>query len=532
MDVYREGNRFCIEAQDIYASFPDTEANRKTVVVLLRWLRQGREGHPLFTHQELALILKSDNRQAASEHAEQFRACGEDFEAFIRRKRKVDEAVVEAVFSELTCDPLCSCEVLGRRVQTRLGRTDLREANIRAAFEQIPYGRLRPTLKRLLEQGQAGLAYREQALIEDLLSHFEAEDAPKAGLSMPFETPDRVLADPTSMRKLIQPGAGLDLVCAPLQWVCWCFILYYWGIPLSRLGQWMGVHKTTVWRWIIGLVVQLDDPICQQIHRRIEPGIVYVDEKWLKIKGVWHYWFVVLDAATHIPIYTYLASTRSGNVCAWIGMHLYRFKDRLKAIVTDGLSSYASLLPDLPHLLCHFHHQQGVTTWVNKHLSDSPRLDFLKTRMKRLLQTRDKRTVARRMDKLKENAQAWGIVGWVKNTQAHLEQLLPAVGSRVLPTTTNAIERFFRHFGRFYKNRNGFHCVDTAKDQLALFLIGDLFSKRAKDGTAPIETIWPEAALTPLYQIFNDPFSLMTHLESVKQSPKMADPLPGSLLVA
>ena len=190
MDVYREDNRFCIEAQGIYASFPDSEANRKTVVVLLRWLRHSREGRPLFTHQELAAILKSGNRQAASEHAEQFRACGEDFEAFIRRKRKVDEAVVEAVFSELRCDPLCSCEVLRRRVQVRLGRMDLIEANIRAAFEQIPYARLRPILKRLLEQGQAGLAYREEALIEDLLSHFEAEEAPKAGLSVPSKTPD------------------------------------------------------------------------------------------------------------------------------------------------------------------------------------------------------------------------------------------------------------------------------------------------------------------------------------------------------
>ena len=541
MDVYREDNRFCIEAQGIYASFPDSEANRKTVVVLLRWLQHNREGRPLFTHQELAAILKSGNRQAASEHAEQFRACGEDFEAFIRRKRKVDEAVVEAVFSELRCDPLCSCEVLRCRVQVRLGRMDLIEANIRAAFEQIPYARLRPILKRLLEQGQAGLAYREEALIEDLLSHFEAEEAPKAGLSVPSKTPDRMLADPTSMRKLLQPGAGLDEVCAPLQWVCWCFILYYWGIPLSRLGQWMGVHKVTVWRWTIGLVAQLYDPtclcvarrqVCQQIHRRIEPNIIYVDEKWLKIKGSWHYWFVVLDGATHIPIYTYLANTRSAPVCAWIGIHLHGFKNRLKAIVTDGLASYASLLPDLPHLLCHFHHQQGVTPWLKAHLSHSPRLDFLKTKMKRLLQTSDKRTVKRRMDKLEKNADAWGITGWVRNTKAHLEQLLPAVGSRVLPTTTNAIERFFGHFARFYKPRNGFHCVDTAKDQLALFLIGYLLSKRAKDGIAPIETIWPEAVYTPLYQIFNDPFCLGIHPDYVKQMPRMANESSSYLLQA
>ena len=46
MNVYREDNRFCIEAQGIYASFLDSEANRKTVVVLLRWLRHSREGRP------------------------------------------------------------------------------------------------------------------------------------------------------------------------------------------------------------------------------------------------------------------------------------------------------------------------------------------------------------------------------------------------------------------------------------------------------------------------------------------------------
>ena len=172
--------------------------------------------------------------------------------------------------------------------------------------------------------------------------------------------------------------------------------------------------------------------------------------------------------------------------------------------------------------------------------------------MKRLLQTSDKRTVKRRMDKLEKNADAWGITGWVRNTQAHLEQLLPAVGSRVLPTTTNAIERFFGHFARFYKPRNGFHCVDTAKDQLALFLtclrathrqVGYLLSKRAKDGIAPIETIWPEAVYTPLYQtclcgaphcrqVFNDPFCLGIHPDYVKQMPRMANESSSYLLQA
>jgi len=177
----------------------------------------------------------------------------------------------------------------------------------------------------------------------------------------------------------------------------------------------------------------------------------------------------------------------------------------------------------MPHLLCRFHHQQGVTTWLKKHLSDSPQLAFLKTQMKRVLKTRDKRTVRRRLQKLEAHAQEWGISGWVEQTQSRLSQLLPAVGSRILPRTTNTIERFFGKFNRFYKVRRGFHSKETALQQLALFTIGYLFSKRAKDGIAPIEAIWPEAAQTPLYQILNDPFGVHRRLDSVKESPKMAD---------
>jgi len=29
--------------------------------------------------------------------------------------------------------------------------------------------------------------------------------------------------------------------------------------------------------------------------------MVYVDEKWLKIRGRWQYWFVVLDVTTELP---------------------------------------------------------------------------------------------------------------------------------------------------------------------------------------------------------------------------------------
>ena len=34
----------------------------------------------------------------------------------------------------------------------------------------------------------------------------------------------------------------------------------------------------------------------------VKGTIVYTDEKWIKIKGQLHYWFVVLDHTTGLPI--------------------------------------------------------------------------------------------------------------------------------------------------------------------------------------------------------------------------------------
>ncbi len=532
MMIYREDNRFCIETQELFGSFADTPSNRKVVIAFLRCLRT-KAGRPLFTLQELAKIVESENRQAASEHAEQFRACGEDFEQFLKRQRKVDEEIVEAVFFELKDDPLSEIGVLRDRVHLRLGRCDLSEMNIRAALDQISFSRMRSILTRQFAKGQAGIAYREEALIEALLEQVaENRVGQKAGLGLSHKGQDRPLCDPTAIRKLLEPGACLEEITGCVQWVCFCMTLYFWGIPLSRLGLWMGVDKSTIFRWIGGLVNEIYAPITEHIQKHVRPSIVYVDEKWLQIRGVWYYWFVAFDHATQIPILSYLSQTRSAWTCQFIGLALKQLKGHITAIVTDGLASYVHLLPGVRHLLCHFHHQQGVTTWLKAHLDHKDQHPVLKKEMKRLLQTNDKRTVKRRLAKLSEKAQAWGITAWVEKTKTHLYALLPAIGSRVLPTTTNAIERFFRNFNRFYKVRRGFHSVASAKDQLAIFLIGYLFSKRAQDGHAPIEAIWKEAAQTPLYRLINDPFGLAKCPENVKRFPKMADILPIDLLVA
>jgi transposase-like protein len=523
ISVVKEDNRFTVEWQGYFTiSLPDTPSNRRTILVFLRTLQDSRGKH-VFTFQELSVLFNSDNRQASSQHMEDFRDCGCDFLRYLTRKRKVDCVVVEAVKQELRRDPLASLKELQERVNARLERKDLTEANMKAAMEQISYVDIRDAVLSQLASGKAH--YQESYLLSEMMESGNAIGE-RAGIHVP-ENEGMSISDPSSIRSLITPDIPTSSVKASLKWVVYCMVLYYYGVPLSALGNWLKVHKTTVLRWMIGLSIELFPIVYRWIYDKIKANIVYIDEKWLKIRGKWHYWFVVLDSDTGLPVLASLLGTRSQWACWWIGMKLKQMGKIPREVITDGLSGYRSMVEDVlgkaRHNLCHFHHQQRVTVWLKKRFQDKEQIAVRKSKMKKVFQTQDKRTVRRRLWKLKESSQELGISEWTQQTEANLPRLLPSVGSKRIPRTTNAIERFFRAFNRFYKMRCGFFTVTSARRELIFFLLMYVFIQQPESGKAPIEAIMPEANRMPLYQLINDPFGTVLVSENVKKNVKMAD---------
>ncbi|HSF28948.1 MAG TPA: transposase [Candidatus Tectomicrobia bacterium] len=499
---------------------PDTPSNRHLTLVWFRLLVDAH-GKPLFTLQELATIVGSTNRQAASQHLEDFRQCGADMRAFVLRKRKVDTTVVEGVLHELLQTPLAGPTELVPRVQARLQRHDLSVANIESALEQISCVPVLRTLRRQLEAGQ--VHYHEAHLLTEMLETLSAPPGPAASWGVPSADGEMRLADPTALAALVTPDLPLAQVPDSLCWLTFLMTLFYWNVPLSVLGRWCGVHKTTLLRWVVGLALALWPMIAQWLVERVQAHRVYIDEKWLKIRGHWQYWFVVLDVPTELPVLAALLPSRSQWACRWVGAQLRQLKKIPGVIITDGLPAYAYLLPAAKHVLCRFHHQQGVTHWLKRHFVTDAEIEARKPMMKKLLQTRDKRTVRRRLARLKAQAAALGITPWVTGVEEKLPQLIGSVGSRHVPSTTNAIERFFRAFERFYKTRKGFHSVRSAKRELLLFLVVYLFTQRASTGQAPIEVILPEARRMPLYRLINDPFRALQERGTVKRETEMAE---------
>jgi hypothetical protein len=181
--VEADGQRFRVRTARFSTQWlPDTPSNRHLMVVWFRLLVDDR-GKPLFTLQQLATLVGSTNRQAASQHLEDFRQCGEDVRAFVLRQRKVDAMVVEGVLTELLHTPLAGPTMLAQRVNARLKRSDLTAGNIHSALAQIACAPILRTLRRQLETGR--VQYQEGYLLNEILESQSSPAGPAATWGLP-----------------------------------------------------------------------------------------------------------------------------------------------------------------------------------------------------------------------------------------------------------------------------------------------------------------------------------------------------------
>jgi transposase-like protein len=502
----------------------EEKQNRKSLSVFLRAWCDPQTGKPVFTYQQIADALGYHARQDPDNFWRQFTSCGKQFRDFLNRKMKVDDSVVNAVTEELRKDLLASAPTLCERVSRKLGRTDLTEANIRAALDKVSCTVVRQQMRA---EWEAGMWHPKEGKLLEAIFQEWTESKPRGteasiaqvealGTPAPQTMPDDIVQvqQKQAVSGLLTPHASVSGLPRTIRLMVVTLTLYFWNVPLSRLARWLGVSKTTVYYWVIGLAVALFPVIQAWIVTGVKGLRLQIDEKWLKIKGCWQFWFVALDDETGLPLLNRLLPNQGTWSCCWFLVVLKHLGKTPQVIITDGLAAYRSAIATVfqptTHLLCMFHHQQGVSSWLTRHLPDASTdtITMLKRKMKRVVQTCDPRTVVRRLQALeiqdaKEN---WGLTSWIATVRETLTHLRPALRRNQFPRTTNQIERFFRAFQRFYKTRGGFHSVLSAQRELMLFVVVYVFTQQAESGQAPIEQIVPEAKDMPLFNIINDPF--------------------------
>ena len=96
------------------------------------------------------------------------------------------------------------------------------------------------------------MQYQEAWLLTERLESQASPAAPYAGWSVPSAEHGMRIADPTALAALVTPDLPLTLGPDSLGWLTFLMTLCYWHVPLSVLGRWCGVHKTTILRWVVG----------------------------------------------------------------------------------------------------------------------------------------------------------------------------------------------------------------------------------------------------------------------------------------
>jgi transposase-like protein len=492
------------------------------------------EGKPLFTHQEVAWVLGSSNRQASDEHMQQFRDSGGDLLRYLRRKRKVDGQVVAAVEEALGEDVWVSLSELAVRVNGRLGRVDLTVGNIATALDQVSGRVVWRLYQKVLERG--GGHYRESYVLERLFGMVLAdrdgasqvgcwEEGVVASLAQGTEAlGERELDELAEVgdggrkaqevlleaQEEITPEGLREVWSSRLGWMLWSLLLYRHGISLSVIGGWLGVDKSTVCRWLSEVArFGWDWLVCLQVAFS---GQVSVDEKWIKIGGVWWYLFAAVDCVSGYPLHIALYPSNSGVYCKLFLLELKRLGYIPKVIITDGWEGYVQAIRDVfphaEHLLCRFH----VLKALYRRLRQAGVWDSKVWKLARkLFQTSDKRTVHRRVARLGLLLEGLGAGEvWVRFL-SKLPKVLPAVGSTWRPSTANGVERFFGALDRFYRIKGPFGDVASAKKHIRLFMLCYVLEMGAQGQACPLENAGVDVGQLPLYHLFNRPKVRMLH---------------------
>ncbi len=516
----------------LWLEIPDTWANRRGIMILLRCLRRA-DGRPLVTYEHMAQALGYADRRNVHNYWAEFAACGHDLLAYLSRRKKVDAEVVACCEQIWQAHPLWSPVQVHAEVVRRLPQkgATLSVPNIRTAGQQVGFLGVQQTLRRQVAEGQAH--YKEEALIEALFALAEAQvaHAPQVHAPIP-EVLEQVLPAVGLGQEVPQiaaqvarledqlltgdasPQALATLWQGPLGGLLLSFVLYYHGLSLGVLGQFWGVHKTTVMRWLAPLATVNWRAVVQQ-GRQYFSGLVAVDEKWVKIAGVWWYLFAAVDHVSGLPLHVALLPANSGAYCKLFLLQLKQLGYVPKVIITDGWDAYvtaiAQVFPQAQHLLCRFHALRAAFRRLKVALANGAERHLWMGKLSRVFHTTDKRTVRRRLQTLHQQAADTPVAGVLARLAAKLPQLLPAVGSTFRPATSNAVEHFFAAFERFYRLKGPFQNQASAEKHLALFLLGYVFSVRSAEATdvhqgrCPLQQAGYRVGQVPLFHLLNRP---------------------------
>jgi transposase-like protein len=268
--------------------------------------------------------------------------------------------------------------------------------------------------------------------------------------------------------------------------------MYAWGYSTyRRTGTALGVASLTAWRWVSAWGYELL-PVAALFGVVKSSGVVGVDEKYVlvpkndKPAGTmrrWMYVYLAADVWTydllHIAIYPY--NDQDSATAFLLALRAKGYHPQV--IVTDLRQDYgpviAQVFPQAAHHECIFHALQQAQQHVKAaygpdYAEHHPEAEQLKQQIYGIFDAetlalateRYTAVLALRQDYVQARPEPGVIFDFLER---HWPRLSNSIGSSLIPSTNNTVERVIGRFDQHYQNFCGFESIADAQRYLAVF---------------------------------------------------------------
>ena len=439
-----------VTIKDMRIELKDTMPNRKTLSVLIRELKDGESGKPIFTFQEIADNFGYADRRNPNNFYREFHASGEDFLEFLSRKNTLKEAVFPVIEAQILAAPLLSPHAHYVAFTQQHPDVSISEATFRTYVNEIESVKI---LKRRgqLVSGKDG-SLNVGGYVRELLEM--ATFSPAKSKEIVQEFPDVKQAEAST-----PSGKALDVSCPGIQKKVLVVLLYTCNVSQEMLALLFGVGKTSIHNWIYAVCTdELNGSILKAIT--CWSGQVSFDEKWLWIDERWHFALCAVDMVTGFPLFIELYPTLKEENWTLFFLHFKRLYGLPTLIISDGSRSLAAarkqVFKHVRFQLCTFHKLKNLMKRIRVHVHDAK----MRIRCVRLAKHIFSNTyVSSRKHAAKTLQKLAG-----KPVSSYLDRHILGCWRKLsMSLTNNAAERFNRKITKCFFGRYGIPSTESAE---------------------------------------------------------------------
>ena len=259
-------------------------------MILLRLLTT--ESKPILSFIKISNLFDLKARQDSNNYYREFLASEEDFGDFLKRKRRLGEAY-PFIESQVLKSPFLSISEHFVTFTNNYPKYKMSRPTFKSYYDNIPASKLKDANDKYLQKGN--ISYNKVKIIREIIREDPLTNQSKRKIEAVFPEESK---ESNSEKKQIYLNYKEVLGRYSLQ----LLIVYLssCGVSFDVLSYLFGVSKSTIHNWFYTL-----GSIKQMILDSIIgwSGEICVDEKWVKISGVWHYVLSVVDNKTGFPLY-------------------------------------------------------------------------------------------------------------------------------------------------------------------------------------------------------------------------------------